>query len=205
MHDTDLMLRFFQHLSLLNMHFRKALVCPGLQQGLLIRLQIAAPFFYRVCKRYAAFTRSMGKFIRRCFSCNQLTSNGSIAEPAGLFRPEYDYFNAAPQGFVFQHMDCFQRAHHAAHAVVSPAMDDRIQMGAACHRRQGRVKARLAQKQVAQHIFPYFQVQVFNLLQQPHLGRLVRTAVSQPGNAVFGPAKFCQPRDQVRHSLRIYR
>ena len=102
-------------------------------------------------------------------------------------------------------MQCFQGAYNAAHSVIGAAVDHRIQMGTAGNRGNIRIQSRTAQEQISQHILPHFQVQVLDLFQQPHLGRLVRIGISQTGNARIGFPEFGQPPDELFYTLFVYR
>ena len=102
-------------------------------------------------------------------------------------------------------MQCFQGAHNAAHSVIGAAVDHRIQMGAAGNRGNVRIQSRTAKEQIPQYILPYFQVQVLDLFQQPHLGRFVRAGIGQTGNARFRFPEFGKAADELFYTIFVYR
>ena len=104
MHNTKLMLRLLQHLALLDMQLRKALIAAGSNYGITISVRIAAPFTQGLDKADIALLDAFVQLLRRCTACQQLTAHSCKAEATRFLRTEDNHLNTALKLLILQHV-----------------------------------------------------------------------------------------------------
>ena len=192
MHDTKLVLRLLQHLALLDMQLRKALIAAGNNYGITISVRIAAPFTQSLDKADITLLSAFVQLLRHCAACQQLAAHSCKAEATRFLRAEDDNLNAALKLLVLQHIQRLQGAYDTAHAVIGTAMDYSVQMRTASHRRHLRLFAIATQEHITHSIGADLQMQILHLLQQPALSFFIQWTVGKTGNALFTVRKSSQ-------------